>query len=138
MRAHQNKRTTKILQTSLLTACLVAFMLPAGTSLESETLDTPSAGYATASSSVSVFDFGFEDGTTMTPATVVSVGDSVTFTFDEGAHTATATLGGFDSGVKAPGSDDPTYTVTFSEPGVHEYLCEIHPVLMHGVIVVTP
>lgn len=55
---------------------------------------------------------------------VVEAGDSVRFRWDAGPHTATARDGAFLSGTLSGGA---TMTVSFAEPGIHEFFCEIHP-----------
>jgi plastocyanin len=80
-----------------------------------------------ADESVTIASFAF------TPATVtISVGDSVTWTNQDGtAHTATAS-GTFDSGNLAGGA---SYTATFSTAGTFDYLCSIHPSMTGRVVV---
>lgn len=66
----------------------------------------------------------------------VSAGTTVTWR-NQGAaeHTVTSDpqspSGGLDSGRLAAGK---TYTVTFDEPGQHNYFCELHPASMRAVI----
>lgn len=101
------------------------------------------AGSDTGSAVVSVFDFGFRDSDTRSPVTHVGVGDTVTWVWDSGIHTVTEGVGddvdvlpsAFDSGVKRPSDNDPTFSVTFDTTGAFVYLCEIHP-LMRGTVVV--
>jgi len=73
----------------------------------------------------------------------ITIGDKVRWTNTGGAHTSTSGTGGgsyskdgvWDSGFIADGS---SFSVTFSEPGVFTYFCEIHPVQMQGTITVEP
>jgi plastocyanin len=82
-----------------------------------------------ADESVAIAGFAFS------PATVtISMGDSVTWTNQDGtAHTATAS-GTFDSGNLAGGA---SYTATFSTAGTYDYLCSIHPTMTGRVVVQT-
>ena len=81
-----------------------------------------------AGENVSIAGFAFS------PATVtVSVGDSVTWTNNDGAtHTATADGGSFDTGNIAAGGSD---SVTFNTAGSFDYHCTIHS-QMTGTVVV--
>lgn len=85
------------------------------------------AGPASASGGdVTIASFAF------TPASVtVSVGDSVTWTNNDGA-THTATGSGFDTGQIAPGASK---SVTMTTAGTFTYHCAIHP-SMTGTVVV--
>lgn len=73
-------------------------------------------------------------GVAFHPRTIaVSVGDQVTWTFDDGglAHTVTADDGSFGSDEQSEG----TFVQTFSEAGTFAYHCELHAA-MHGVVTV--
>jgi plastocyanin len=77
---------------------------------------------------------------TFSPATqAIAVGDSVTWDFVEGGHTATS-LGGqpdsWDSRDGGAGDIGTTYTHTFNTPGRYQYVCIPHREFMKGVIVV--
>ncbi|MGH7736352.1 MAG: cupredoxin domain-containing protein [Candidatus Tyrphobacter sp.] len=63
----------------------------------------------------------------------VNAGQTVTFTNDDDdAHTVTATDGSFDSkGLDTNG----VWRHTFTKPGTHAYVCQLHP-FMKGTIVV--
>lgn len=80
-----------------------------------------------ADESVTIASFAFS------PATVtISVGDSVTWTNQDGTgHTATAS-GTFDSGNLGSGA---SYTATFSTAGTYDYVCSIHPSMTGRVVV---
>jgi LPXTG-motif cell wall-anchored protein len=84
---------------------------------------------AAADGSVTIRDFSFG------PATVtVGVGDSVTWrNGGPSSHTATATDGGFDTGLLSEGESG---TATFDEAGTFSYLCEPHPSMRGTVRVV--
>ena len=67
----------------------------------------------------------------------ISVGDSVTWNFVDGGHTATSLSGQPDSwdsqdvGAGAPGS---TFTHFFNTPGRYQYVCIPHRSFMKGVV----
>ncbi len=64
---------------------------------------------------------------------VIGVNNTVTWTNnDSSIHTVTANDGSFDSGYLNPGA---TFTYTFTEPGVYEYHCQIHPWMIGYVTV---
>jgi plastocyanin len=79
--------------------------------------------------SVDVTDFEF------TPAErQIAVGDTVTWTFTNGGHTATSVRGQADSwnsGFKDAGT---TFQHTFTRPGRFQYVCTPHRTFMRGVI----
>ena len=82
---------------------------------------------------------GADEGVTIagfafSPATVtVSVGDTVTWTNNDGvAHTATANGGSFDTGNIGGGSSD---SVTFDTAGTFAYHCKIHAAMTGKVVV---
>ena len=77
---------------------------------------------------VEIADFAFA------PATLtIAVGDTVTWTnADPVVHTATSTSGAFDSGDLATGE---SYTLTFTAPGTHDYLCTPHPTMTGRIVV---
>jgi len=59
------------------------------------------------------------------PALEVAVGDTITFTNEDGApHTATADDGAFDTGRLNRGE---SATVTIEAAGEHAYNCLVHP-----------
>lgn len=70
--------------------------------------------------------------------TEVPVGTTVTFTnLGDLPHTATgaaADAGKWDTGLLAKGQ---TKEITFNEPGIHYYICSIHP-WMYGAVIVDP
>lgn len=71
----------------------------------------------------------------------IGVGDTVRWRNTQGSHTSTSGTGGgspgkdgvWDSGFIAEGN---AFAVTFDQPGVFTYFCEIHPVQMQGTITV--
>jgi plastocyanin len=77
------------------------------------------------------------------PTVRITVGDSVRWTNDQGAHTTTSGRGGdayvkdgrWDSGFLDEGS---RYSVTFETAGTYPYFCEIHPIEMRGRVIVEP
>ena len=81
---------------------------------------TPTPARAAQTHVVTIVDFRFA------PADLtVAVGDTVTWTNDDGAaHTATATGGAFDSGNLEPGE---AFSFTFASAGEYPYLCTYHP-----------
>ncbi|HJU81474.1 MAG TPA: cupredoxin domain-containing protein [Acidimicrobiia bacterium] len=83
---------------------------------------------------VTANDFSFS------PATVtVSVGDSVTWTLAEGAHTTSSGTAPDLDGLwdQALTADEP-FTFTFEEAGTYEYFCRFHPDFMTGTVTVEP
>jgi quinohemoprotein ethanol dehydrogenase len=70
--------------------------------------------------------------------TRVKVGTTVNFTnFGDLPHSATATagdIGKWDTGLLTKGQSK---TITFTEPGIHYYICTPHP-WMYGAIIVEP
>ena len=77
---------------------------------------------------ISVSNFKFE------PADVeITVGQTVTFSFVGGTHTATADDGSWSSGEKSAGGN---FEVSFDQPGTYAFHCEIHA-SMQGTITVT-
>ena len=70
--------------------------------------------------------------------TRVKVGTTMTFTnFGDLPHSATATagdIGKWDTGLLTKGQSK---TITFTEPGIHYYICTPHP-WMYGAIIVEP
>lgn len=84
--------------------------------------------------SVSAGDFSFA------PASVTtSVGESVTWTLSEGAHTTTSGNAPDVDGIwnQAITADQP-FTFTFEEPGTYNYFCRFHPDFMTGIVTVEP
>ncbi len=88
-----------------------------------------------ANTTVSVGNFFFcgsqFQGNTCT--TTVNVGDTVTWDFSGATHTSSSGSGGWDSGNVSPGG---TFQRTFAQAGSFSYVCNIHPTLMMGAIVV--
>jgi plastocyanin len=74
-----------------------------------------------------------------TPRVVrVTVGQSVRWVFDDGGLLHGVRGDGrysqlLDSGIRSSGS----YTVTFTTPGVYNYHCQVHSMMMTGQIVVS-
>lgn len=82
---------------------------------------------------VSVTDFAFG------PEQVeVAVGDSVTWSFDQGSHTTTSDPGQATSWNSGPASSPvgTKYTETFDTPGRFSYYCIPHESFMKGAVVV--
>jgi plastocyanin len=69
------------------------------------------------------------DGAFLNPAAVLPAGGN---TYDGSAYTNSGLmmLGG-------PGSEPPTYSLTFTKPGTYDYVCIVHPG-MQGKVVVNP
>jgi plastocyanin len=84
-----------------------------------------------AESTIGVANFDF------TPATqTIAVGDTVTWSFNEGNHSTTSLPGQpdrWDSSVRDAGA---TFQKTFTKPGRYQYLCTPHEGFMRGVLVV--
>jgi plastocyanin len=90
------------------------------------------AGPATAADwGVEVLDFEFAP-----KARQIQVGDTVTWSFAAGGHTATAVRGqaaSWDSGPK-PSPEGATFRRRFTTPGRFQYFCTPHKDFMKGVI----
>jgi plastocyanin len=85
--------------------------------------DTASAG----AGAVEMFDFGFDPNTT-----TVAAGDSIEW--ENAGETLHNVKGkGFFSDGMEPGD---TFMHEFTEPGVYDYLCTLHPDTMQGTAVV--
>lgn len=77
---------------------------------------------------VTIADFHFAPA-----STTIHVGDTITWSNSgPSSHTATATNGGFDTGILKKGQ---SASHTFTQAGTFHYACQIHP-FMHGTIVV--
>jgi plastocyanin len=77
---------------------------------------------------VNIVDFSFEPG-----QLTIAVGDTVTWTNEDGAaHTATATGGAFDSGNMEQGD---AFSFTFASAGDYPYLCTYHPEMTGTIFV---
>lgn len=117
------KRTLAVLLvvffTETLTATSVTSAAPVGT------LQIAGGGGTTADVSIQSFDFN--------PASVqISTGDTVRWTNRDSAdHTVTGST--FNSGVIRTGQ---SYEFRFTEPGVYNYICSIHPTMRGTVTVV--
>jgi len=80
------------------------------------------------SHAVEIADFAFSP-----PTLTIGVGETVAWSnSDPVVHTATSTSGAFDSGDLDPGE---SYSVTFTAPGIYEYLCTPHPTMTGTIIV---
>ncbi|MGH2749635.1 MAG: cupredoxin domain-containing protein [Actinomycetota bacterium] len=103
---------------------LVAFVLSAcGTGDASE----PATTAETAGPSVVIEDLAFEPETL-----TVELGNSVTWTWNDGAVTHDVSGDEFQSEVMSEG----TFSHRFDEPGTYDYVCTLHP-NMTGTIEVT-
>ncbi|MHB8605009.1 MAG: cupredoxin domain-containing protein [Thermoplasmatota archaeon] len=98
---------------------------------------------AAAAAHVFVENFDFRDAATGESVTVVHVGDTVTWTWLSGVHSATAGAGtgslnpiggSFDSGIRAAGA---TFSATFETSGVFAYYCQVHDEMRGAVVVET-
>lgn len=86
--------------------------------------------HAASDPGVTIADFQFSPS-----STTVHAGDTITWTNNgPSAHTATARVGSFDTGVLQKGA---SASHTFTQPGTFAYFCRIHP-FMRGTIVVLP
>jgi len=67
------------------------------------------------------------------PTVTVPVGETVTWVNqDEDVHTVVSTAGVF----RSPGLDtDETYSYKFTKPGVYQYFCTLHPLMVGKVVV---
>jgi plastocyanin len=80
---------------------------------------------------VGVRDFAFSPKTQ-----TIAVGDTVTWTFNDGGHTTTSRPGQperWDSDLKDAGE---TFQKTFTKPGRYQYVCTPHDTFMDGTLVV--
>lgn len=76
---------------------------------------------------IQIYGFRFGDGQPLR----IKAGTTVTWiNHDTAPHTATGSA--FDSGTLNHGD---TYSFTFVEPGVYEYICVFHPGMTHTIIV---
>ncbi|MEK6228027.1 MAG: plastocyanin/azurin family copper-binding protein [Actinomycetota bacterium] len=91
----------------------------------------PAAGAA--NRDVQVRDFSFRADYVR-----VDPGDTVTWRFVTGLHSATSrgsAPAAFDSDLSDPGE---SYSFAFQQPGRYDYFCSVHPTLMNGVVQVGP
>ena len=67
------------------------------------------------------------------PTVTVPVGETITWVNqDEDVHTVVSTAGVF----RSPGLDtDETYSYKFTKPGVYQYFCTLHPLMVGKVVV---
>jgi amicyanin len=67
------------------------------------------------------------------PSVTVPVGGTVTWVnHDEDVHTVVSTAGAF----RSPGLEtDETYAYKFTKPGVYQYFCTLHPLMVGKVVV---
>jgi amicyanin len=67
------------------------------------------------------------------PTVTVPVGGTVTWVnHDEDVHTVVSTAGAF----RSPGLEtDETYAYKFTKPGVYQYFCTLHPLMVGKVVV---
>ena len=107
---------------------LLLFVLVAACGGSSSEPTTTAGGATGSADSVTIDDFSF-----MPSELTVSVGDTVTWTNDQGvAHTVTADTGEFDSGNLAQGAE---FTETFDAAGTFPYFCAIHPSMTGSITV---
>jgi len=79
-------------------------------------------------SKVSIAGFAFAP-----QATMVKVGDSITWSNDDGSpHTVTFKDGSGGSGALSPGQ---TFARAFDKPGTYDYFCSFHPYMTGSVVV---
>ena len=72
-----------------------------------------------------------------TPKTeTIGVGDTVTWTFNDGGHTTTSLSGQPDSWNSHTENKGDTFEHTFTKPGRYQYICIPHRDFMKGTIVV--
>jgi plastocyanin len=72
-----------------------------------------------------------------TPKTeTIGVGDTVTWTFNDGGHTTTSLAGQPDSWNSRIEKEGATFEHTFTRPGRYQYICVPHRDFMKGTIVV--
>ena len=90
--------------------------------------ETPAPESASAGAgAVEMFDFGFDPDTT-------TIGAGETIEWENAGETLHNVKGkGFFSDGMEPGD---TFEHEFSEPGVYDYLCTLHPDTMQGTVVV--
>ena len=84
-----------------------------------------------AESTIGVANYDFSPGNE-----TIAVGDTVTWSFNEGQHSTTSLPGqpdSWDSDTKDTGA---TFQKTFTKPGRYQYLCTPHESFMRGVLVV--
>jgi len=84
-----------------------------------------------AESTIGVANYDFSPGNE-----TIAVGDTVTWSFNEGQHSTTSLPGqpdSWDSDTKNTGA---TFQKTFTKPGRYQYLCTPHESFMRGVLVV--
>ncbi len=119
---------------TLLRPCFVSIALAALAGSLLLLLPNPAAA---ADATVPVGNFFFcssaSQGATCT--TTVNVGDTVTWDFSGASapHTTSSGSGGWDSGTVSPGG---SFQHTFTQVGSFPYVCNIHPTLMLGTVVV--
>jgi plastocyanin len=109
-------RSPRLLLIAPLTAIAALFAAPSGLA----------AGVG-----IGVKDFEFTPGSQK-----VAVGDTITWTFNDGGHTTTSLPGQaekWDSKLEDKGGK---YTKTFSKPGKYQYVCTPHESFMKGTITV--
>jgi plastocyanin len=79
---------------------------------------------------VRIIDFAFDP-----PLLTVPVGTTVTWVLVEGYHTVLSADSRLDSPILEQPGD--RYSYTFTEAGLYDYLCGIHPDML-GVVTVEP
>jgi plastocyanin len=84
-----------------------------------------------AESSIGVANFDFTPGTQN-----LAVGDTVTWTFNDGGHTTTSQPGQPDKWDSGPENQGDKFVKTFTKPGRYQYVCTPHESFMRGTLVV--
>ena len=118
---------------AVVTIGAAAFALGRGAATDSEGSTATASGAAAPAgpvTAVAIQDFAFS------PQTVtVKVGSSITWTNGDGsAHSVKSADGSFVSQDLEQGQ---TFTTTFTAPGTHPYVCDIHN-FMTGTVAVEP
>lgn len=98
---------------------------------------TAAAALAVAGPSLAAdFGIGVEDFKFTPKEQKVAVGDTVTWTFNNGGHSATSLPGQPDSWDSKVRNSGTTFKKTFTKPGRYQYVCIPHESFMKGTLVV--
>ena len=126
----------------LLVACSTDLDLTTTVTNEAVTTTAPATtvpattGGSTSGDGVTVSASDFSFG----PSTVtIKVGETVTWTLAEGAHTTTSGVAPDQDGLWNQAlTADSSFTFTFDEAGTFPYFCRFHADFMSGVVTVEP